>query len=200
VISLGSGLVYSDPESRSESLAPAGINSGERSIVSVVNWDVTHIFPPNCFRNLDLQRGSDRRLHHGVVPVILFDESTIETFDRQLEIAYLANRDERLYFALLGDFAMRRPRSADDTRILEAAQNGIDVLNRRYSEDKSSRFHLFHRRRQWCETEQKWIAGSEAWQLHELNRLLRGAATPALSSLPAPMNCSRKFVIDYSRC
>jgi cyclic beta-1,2-glucan synthetase len=147
-------------------------------IVSVVNWDVTHIFPPKLLPKLDLSKGIPTdACTMVVVPVILFDESTIETLIDKLEIAYLANRDEHLYFALLGDFADASTEEVpDDKRILEAAEHGIDVLNRRYSEDKSSRFHLFHRRRQWCETEQKWIGWErKRGKLHELNRLLRGA-------------------------
>ncbi|HXI61656.1 MAG TPA: glucoamylase family protein [Pyrinomonadaceae bacterium] len=147
-------------------------------IVSVVNWDVTHIFPPKLLPKLDLSKGiPNDACTMVVVPVILFDESTIETLIDKLEIAYLANRDEHLYFALLGDFADASTEEVpDDKRILEAAQHGIDVLNRRYNEDKPSRFHLFHRRRQWCETEQKWIGWErKRGKLHELNRLLRGA-------------------------
>jgi cyclic beta-1,2-glucan synthetase len=147
-------------------------------IVSVVNWDVTHLFPPKLLPKLDLSKGiPNDACTMVVVPVILFDESTIETLIDKLEIAYLANRDEHLYFALLGDFADASTEEVpDDKQILEAAQHGIDVLNRRYSEDKTSRFHLFHRRRQWCETEQKWIGWErKRGKLHELNRLLRGA-------------------------
>jgi len=147
-------------------------------IVSVLNWDVTHILPPRLLPKLDLSKGIPAEgCTMVVVPVILLDESTVATLIDKLEIAYLANRDEHLYFALLGDFAdAASEQLPDDKRILEAAQQGIDGLNRRYKEDKSSRFHLFHRRRQWCETEQKWIGWErKRGKLHELNRLLRGA-------------------------
>src|SRR5438067_3733618 len=147
-------------------------------IVSVLNWDVTHIFPPRLLPKLDLAKGIPTdACTMVVVPVILLDESTVETLIDKLEIAYLANRDEHLYFALLGDFADASTEQApDDKQILEAARQGIDGLNRRYGGDKSSPFHLFHRRRLWCETEQKWIGWErKRGKLHELNRLLRGA-------------------------
>src|SRR4029077_15432374 len=82
-----------------------------------------------------------------------------------------------LYFALLGDFAEASTEEvAEHKRIFEAARQGIERLTRRYGEEKSSRFHLFPRRRQWCETEQKWIGWErKRGKLHELNRLLRGA-------------------------
>ncbi|HJZ81914.1 MAG TPA: glucoamylase family protein, partial [Pyrinomonadaceae bacterium] len=58
----------------------------------------------------------------------------------------------------------------------DAAEAGIGVLNQRYPHDKSQRFHLFHRRRQWCETEEKWIGWErKRGKLAEFNRLLRRA-------------------------
>ncbi len=148
-------------------------------IASVLNWDLTHIFPPRLLPKIDLARKGipPDACTMVVVPVILSDEATVETLIDKLEISYLANRDEHLFFALLGDFAdASSEQLPEDQQILEAALNGIGELNRRYSNDKPIRFHLFHRRRQWCETEQKWIGWErKRGKLHELNRLLRGA-------------------------
>jgi cyclic beta-1,2-glucan synthetase len=147
-------------------------------IASVLNWDLTHIFPPRLLPKIDLAKGIPAEAcTMVVVPVILPDESTVESLIDKLEIAYLANRDEHLFFGLLGDFAdAPSEQMPDDKPILEAARRGIDQLNRRYSDDGTNRFHLFHRRRQWCETEQKWIGWErKRGKLHELNRLLRGA-------------------------
>ena len=88
-----------------------------------------------------------------VVPVILPDEATVATLIDKLEIAYLANRDDHLHFALLGSFAdANSEKLPNDESIVEAARHGIEELNRRYSDGKPIRFHLFHRCRQWCES------------------------------------------------
>src|SRR5207253_6779393 len=63
-----------------------------------------------------------------------------------------------------------------DREILDAAKHGIEELNTRYSANGPIRFHLFHRRRQWCETEQKWIGWErKRGKLREFNRFSRGA-------------------------
>src|SRR6185503_8105141 len=58
----------------------------------------------------------------------------------------------------------------------EAAKQDIERLNQSYSSNGADRFHLFHRRRQWCETEAKWIGWErKRGKLREFSRLLRGA-------------------------
>jgi cyclic beta-1,2-glucan synthetase len=65
----------------------------------------------------------------------------------------------------------------DDERILDAARDGIDQLNKRYGAGASVRFHLFHRPRKWCETEEKWIGWErKRGKLREFNQLLRSGA------------------------
>src|SRR5256712_2902200 len=57
--------------------------------------------------------------------------------------------------------------------ILARAQDGIEELNRRYSQGALVPFHLFHRPRKWCETEGKWIGWErKRGKLREFNRLV----------------------------
>ena len=146
--------------------------------LSVLNWDITHTFEPRLLPKIDLSKGIPAEARAMVVvPVILSDEATVSALVSKLEIAYLANHDEHLHFALLGDFADAASQEMpEDRKILEAAKHGIEELNTRYSASEPIRFHLFHRRRQWCETEQKWIGWErKRGKLREFNRLSRGA-------------------------
>ncbi len=146
--------------------------------LSVTNWDITHLFPPRLLPKIDLSHGIPAEARTMVVvPVILGDLPTIEILIDKLEVTYLANRDNHLHFGLLSDFAdAAKEEVASDAEILAAAQARIDELNRRYPEKEFKRFHLFHRCRQWCETEKKWIGWErKRGKLHEFNRLLRGA-------------------------
>ncbi|MGZ8845886.1 MAG: glucoamylase family protein, partial [Pyrinomonadaceae bacterium] len=146
--------------------------------LNVLNWDITHLFEPRLLPKIDLSHGIPAEARTMVVvPVILSDQPTIETLLSKLEITYLANRDEHLHFALLGDFVdAPKEQFPGDQSIVDAAQSGIEELNKRYRDNESDRFHLFHRRRLWCETEGKWIGWErKRGKLNELNRLLRGA-------------------------
>jgi cyclic beta-1,2-glucan synthetase len=146
--------------------------------LSILNWDVTHLFEPRVLPHIDLSKGvpADARTMV-VVPVIFNDQETVAALIDKLEIAYLANRDDQLHFALLSDFADGPTRDVSgDQEILAAATAGIELLNQRYSANDPIRFHLFHRARQWCDTEGKWIGWErKRGKLREFNQLLRGA-------------------------
>jgi cyclic beta-1,2-glucan synthetase len=144
--------------------------------LSVLNWDVTHIFEPRLLPKIDLSTAVPPEARTMVVvPVIFNDLATVQELVDKIEIACLANRDQNIHFALLGDFAdANAPELPEDRAILEAARNGIEELNQRHP-GTAKLFHLFHRRRQWCEGEQKWIGWErKRGKLREFNRLLRG--------------------------
>jgi cyclic beta-1,2-glucan synthetase len=158
--------------------------------LSVLNWDITHIFEPRLLPNIDLSKGLPAEARTMVVvPVIFNDQATVEALIDKLEVAYLANQDEHLHFALLGDFADASTEDIPgDGEILAAAKNGIERLNLRYSAERPIRFHLFHRPRRWCETEAKWIGWErKRGKLREFNQLLRGErATSFIVSTGGP--------------
>jgi cyclic beta-1,2-glucan synthetase len=146
--------------------------------VSILNWDVTHLFEPRLLPNIDLSKGVPAAARTMVVvPVIFNDQETVTALVDRLEIAYLANQDEHLHFALLSDFADGASEEMiGDGEILDTAREGIDQLNQRYNKGEPIRFHLFHRSRRWCETEGKWIGWErKRGKLREFNQLLRGA-------------------------
>src|SRR6266850_981816 len=146
--------------------------------VSVLNWDVTHLFEPRLLPSIDLSKGVPAAARTMVVvPVIFNDQATVSALIDKLEIAWLANQDEHLHFALLSDFADGPTAEVSgDKEIVDAATAGIEQLNQRYGKGEPIRFHLFHRSRQWCETEGKWIGWErKRGKLREFNRLLRAA-------------------------
>ena len=146
--------------------------------VSILNWDVTHLFPPRVLPKIDTSEGIPKDARTMVVvPAILASEAAVDELLANLEIHYLANRDDYIHFALLGDYAdATEEETATDAAILERALAGIEQLNRRYGGDGAGRFQLFHRRRLWNDGEGKWMGWErKRGKLHEFNRLLRGA-------------------------
>src|SRR5947208_3193706 len=95
--------------------------------INVLNWDITHTFKPRLLPKIDLTKGvPPEACTMVVVPAILPDEATVATLIDKLEIAYLANQDDHLHFALLGSFADANSETMpDDESIVEAARHGI---------------------------------------------------------------------------
>ncbi len=147
--------------------------------LTVLNWDVTHFFGPRLLPGMDTSTGiPETACTMVVVPTLFTSEETVKELLEKLEVHYLANQDEQLYFALLGDFAdAPQAEIPADALLLDVALSGIEELNARYSAgQQTTRFHLFHRRRQWNAGEGKWLGWErKRGKLEEFNRLLRGA-------------------------
>jgi cyclic beta-1,2-glucan synthetase len=156
--------------------------------LSVLNWDITHFFAPEVLPKIDLSKGIPAEARTMVVvPVIFNDQATVEHLVEKLEVTYLANQDEHLHFGLLSDFADAAEEDLpSDKEILDFAKQAIEDLNGRYGSKESIRFHLFHRRRQWCETEAKWIGWErKRGKLREFNQLLRGSGDTSFTLITA---------------
>ena len=152
--------------------------------LSVLNWDITYLLPPRLLPSMETKHGiPEDACTMVVVPTLFTSTETVRELLERLEVHYLANEDEHLYFALLGDFAdAPSEEMPDDALLLETALAEIEELNARYgggvasSEERPARFHLFHRRRQWNESEGKWLGWErKRGKIEEFNRILRGA-------------------------
>src|SRR5262245_40203036 len=143
--------------------------------LTVLNWDLTHFFPPRLLPRMETAHGiPEDAATFVVVPTIFLHESQVHELVERLEVHYLANQDDHVYFALWSDFPdASTEETPTDSNLLAIAQSGIDAMNRRHGNE---RFHLFHRRRQWNEDERKWMGWErKRGKLEEFNRLLRGA-------------------------
>ena len=142
--------------------------------LTVLNWDLTHFFPPRLLPRMDTSTGiPDETRTFVVVPTIFISEAQVHELVGRLEVHFLANQDPNIYFALLGDFPDAvSEETPNDATLLGVAQSGIESLNRTYGE---ARFHLFHRKRLWNHGEDKWMGWErKRGKLEEFNRLLRG--------------------------
>ncbi len=146
--------------------------------VSILNWDITHLFEPRLLPRMNTSTGVGENARTMVViPTIFSCEADVRELLERMEIHFLANQDEHIHFALLGDFAdADAEETPDDAMLLDLALGGIEVMNRRHSKDSAQRFHLFHRHRRWNSQEGKWMGWErKRGKLHEFNRMLRGA-------------------------
>ena len=146
--------------------------------VSLVNRAVTRGVGASRLPGLALRDGIPEELRTLVVmPVMLSSRQAVEKHLHNLEIHYLASPDDQLHFGLLSDWADADSETLPgDEALLDVAVLGIARLNRRYGPAKGGeRFLLLHRRRVWCESEQRWMGWErKRGKLQELNRLLRG--------------------------
>ena len=149
--------------------------------VSIVNWMVTLIVPPQTLPRLDYGAGiaaESRTLV--VVPTMLGSTATSEQLVEALEVRFLANRDPNLHFGLLTDFHDATDEHLpSDATLVESVAARIAALNDKYANDVDA-FFLFHRPRRWNARERLWMGYErKRGKLGDLNALLRGHESPA---------------------
>src|SRR5246127_3674227 len=149
--------------------------------IALINRVVTDLLGPRNLPRLELPAGVPSEFRTMVVvPTLLTSQEFIKEQVERLEIHYLANPDGDLRFALLSDWTDAQTESQlGDEELLAAAVEGISGLNQRYGpvNGGGNRFFLFHRKRLWNESEQKWMGWErKRGKLHELNQFLRGSA------------------------
>ena len=141
------------------------------------NWLVTQLVPPRTLPRLDFEQEISADWPTAVVvPAMLGGAGDVRRLARNLELNYLGNADPALRFALLTDFSdAASERDANDEEWLSLALAAIDELNARHGDDARRPFALFHRKRQWNESEGCWMGWErKRGKLAEFNRLLLG--------------------------
>ena len=158
--------------------------------VALSNWLATLVVTPKLLPRMDFSKGiaaASRTLV--VVPTLLTSAQNIEDLVEALEVRFLANRDERLHFGLLTDFADAQEETLpQDEPLLQLAGQRIAELNDKYRAPEGARnedfFFLFHRPRRWNARERVWMGYErKRGKLGDLNALLRGGAVDAFSRI-----------------
>jgi cyclic beta-1,2-glucan synthetase len=154
--------------------------------VAILHYLITLLLPPRVLAKLDFKDGISADCATFVVmPTMLIGDHGIADLADRLEVHYLSNPDPQLRFALLTDFAdAPAEHMPEDERLIAAALQRIQALNRRYAADRPDRFFLFHRSRRWNPAENCWMGYErKRGKLGEFNRLLRGATDTTYTTL-----------------
>ncbi|MDD3838989.1 MAG: glucoamylase family protein [Clostridia bacterium] len=148
--------------------------------VKLINWLVTSICQPCFLPKLELKDGIPEELATMVViPTLLSDRNRTLELMGQMETYYLSNREDNLFFAILGDYLDAPCKDmAADQKIIDTAMSQIKRLNDKYAKDDKDIFYLFHRERLWNDSENIWMGWErKRGKLIEFNRLMRGDNT-----------------------
>ena len=93
-----------------------------------------------------------------VIPTILKSEAKVKEMFDKLEVYYLANKSENLYFALLGDCSEEQQKTMNfDSKICEYGKEYAQKLNEKYENYGFNKFQFLYRKREWNECENSYI-------------------------------------------
>jgi cyclic beta-1,2-glucan synthetase len=153
--------------------------------VAAVQKLASRIFAPRLLARLELLNGvPEDSKTIVVIPTMLTSEDGVANLIDHLEVVAIANRDPKIHFAILSDFA-----DADiehvpgEERLIEIARAGIDDLNARLGSINGPHFAFLHRSRLWNPRESVWMGWErKRGKLEEFNRLLRGATDTSFTA------------------
>ena len=93
-----------------------------------------------------------------VIPTILKSKEKVKEMMKNLEVYYLANKSENLYFALLGDCSQSSTEiEAFDNEVIEEGKRQVQLLNEKYKNSDFPIFNFVYRKRIWNEKKKNVI-------------------------------------------
>src|SRR6266498_2129976 len=145
--------------------------------IDFIYWLAGFMISPRTLPKLNLERGvpPDSRTMV-VIPALLGTERDITFLVHQIELHFVANSDQNIFFALLTDFAdAPEKQMPGDQDLISKTRSEIDRLNERYTSGEYHPFYFFHRERTWNPEEEYWMGWErKRGKLEEFNQLLRG--------------------------
>jgi len=147
-----------------------------QAALALVNWAATMVVRPRVLPKMDFMAGIPPESCTLItVPSMLAGKRAIAALLNKMEVCYLSNRADNLYFSLLTDFedavAQTMP---GDAALLDLARTGIKRLNDTYARNGCRPFLFFHRSREWNKQEQRWMGRErKRGKLETLNGFLR---------------------------
>ena len=93
-----------------------------------------------------------------VIPTILKSKEKVIEMMKKLEVYYVANKSDNLYFTLLGDCTSEKTeRTNFDQEIVDTGKEYIKILNEKYPDGMVPKFSFIYRKRTWSESEECYL-------------------------------------------
>jgi cyclic beta-1,2-glucan synthetase len=168
--------------------------------IGLINHYVTLFLRPSSLPKMDTSLGIPLNAKTMVVvPTLFTSEKGVRELVDSLHVNFIANRDDNVYFALLGDFGdADQEQMPEDKALIELALSGLEQLNAHYFPNGENHFFLFARNRRWNASEEKWIGWErKRGKLEEFNFLLRGGMNTSYAVATASLELLKtiKYVI-----
>ena len=149
----------------------------EETVLQIIQYILGKIVKPKLIPKIDFSDGIPKDYSTFIViPTILKNKEKVAELMKKLEIYYLSNKSENLYFALLGDCSSGQNKEEKyDKEIIEEGLKQVERLNKKYKTEGIPKFHFIYRKRNWNGQEECYLG----WErkrglLNQFNEYLLG--------------------------
>jgi len=107
--------------------------------IQILNYILGKIVKPKLLPKLALQEGIPEEYRTMVViPTIVNSKEKVQELFKKMEVYYLANKEENLYFTLLGDCTSSKNENEPfDEEVITEGKKQAQILNEKYAKDKN---------------------------------------------------------------
>ncbi len=147
--------------------------------IQTIQYILSKIVKPKPIPKLDFSNGIDEKNKTMVViPTILKSKEKVQELMKKLEVFYLANQSENIYFTLLGDCSQsNKEKEIWDEEIKKEGEKIVNYLNHKYKKQQQTMpiFHFIYRKREWNEKEEAYLGWErKRGMLTQFNQYLLG--------------------------
>lgn len=144
-------------------------------VIKIVQNVLGKVVKPKLIPQMDLSSGIPKEdTTMVVIPTIVGSTEKVKELSEKLEVFYLANKSENIYFTILGDCTSgSKEKEKIDNEIVNTGKYEVEILNKKYPKEGTQRFNFIYRKRMWNEKEKCYLG----WErkrglLTELNNYL----------------------------
>ena len=171
-------------------------------VIQITQYILGKIVKPKLIPKLDLLNGINKENSTMVViPTILNSKEKVQELMKKLEIYYLANKSENIYFTLLGDCTESEKEEEEfDEEIIKEGIKQVQNLNEKYKSDKEemSIFNFIYRNRTWNEKEGAYLGWErKRGMLTQFNEYLLGNIEDPFRTNTISHNFTDDFSDDF---
>lgn len=164
-------------------------------VIYILNWFISHLIPARFIPKLDFSKDlSEENRTIVVIPTLINNKENIKELLQKLEVYFLGNKINNLYFAILGDFKDSNVKEEkDDKELIDYALKYTEELNLKYNFIDHKKFFFLLRERKFNEKEGYYLGWErKRGKLVEFNDLIRGKENTTYNVISYPIDELKK--------
>ncbi len=128
-------------------------------VIQTIQYILGKIVKPKLIPKMDFSKGIDKEnATFVVIPTIIKTKEKVKELFEKMEVFYLANKSENLFFSILGDCSESNTQEEKfDKEVIEEGLKLAEKLNQKYSNPDFPIFHFIYRERKFNESEEKYL-------------------------------------------
>ena len=128
-------------------------------VIQTIQYILGKIVKPKLIPKMDFANGINKEnATFVVIPTIIKTKEKVQELFKNLEVFYLANKSENLYFSVLGDCSESNTQEEKfDQEVIDEGLKQVQYLNEKYHNEEFPIFHFIYRERKYNKTEDKYL-------------------------------------------